>query len=233
MGEPRGSRETVVAESAVALRALFFVFPVLGAGLIWLLKAAAEWVASLAWAPFHGLFKLIASIPEPQATLGALGIGALLGLVIAYGARQESLAVTVSADLVVLERGGSRKEVERAAVADVFLDGKKLVLLDANGAELAREDNDLNGDRLRDAFIGHEYRWRADGDPYGDQFRRWVEDMPGLPPAANALLKARAKALRHDHGGDAAELRDELARLGVVVRDERKRQYYRLLPGSG
>jgi hypothetical protein len=115
----------------------------------------------------------------------------------------------------------------------VFLDGKKLVLLDANGAELAREDNDLNGDRLRDAFIGHEYHWRAEDDPYADRFRGWVEDMPGLPPGADALLKARAKALRHDHGGDAAELRDELARLGVVVRDERKRQYYRLLPGSG
>jgi hypothetical protein len=73
-----------LAESAVALRALFVVFPVLGAGLIWLLKAAAGWVASLAWTPFHGLFKLIASIPEPQATLGALGIGALLGLVVAW-----------------------------------------------------------------------------------------------------------------------------------------------------
>ena len=49
-----------------------------------------------------------------------------------------------------------------------------------------------------------------------------------LPPGANALLKVRAEALRKGDSGDADELREELSRLGVVVREEKKRQYWRL-----
>ncbi|GAA2709526.1 hypothetical protein ACFY2R_01545 [Micromonospora olivasterospora] len=33
-------------------------------------------------------------------------------------------------------------------------------------------------------------------------------------------------------GGDARDLRRELARVGVVVRDEEKRQYWRLTRGG-
>ena len=50
---------------------------------------------------------------------------------------------------------------------------------------------------------------------------------PDLPPGADPLLRARAKVLgKRD---EAAELRAELARIGLVVRDERKRQYVRTL----
>ncbi|WP_425388254.1 CysS/YqeB C-terminal domain-containing protein [Amycolatopsis taiwanensis] len=48
-------------------------------------------------------------------------------------------------------------------------------------------------------------------------------------PAANALLNARARALRKSESGDdAKDLRTELARLGVVVKDQDKKQYWRL-----
>jgi hypothetical protein len=54
-----------------------------------------------------------------------------------------------------------------------------------------------------------------------------VEDTPGLPGGANALFKARERALRSGDRDDAAELRDDLARLDVVVREERHRQFWR------
>ena len=54
-----------------------------------------------------------------------------------------------------------------------------------------------------------------------------MEADPDLPQAADAFLRARARALRDDKKDDAAELRDELAKLGVVVRDEKKKQYWR------
>jgi hypothetical protein len=54
-----------------------------------------------------------------------------------------------------------------------------------------------------------------------------VESDPDLPQAADAFLRARARALKDDKTDDVAELRDELARLGVVVRDEKKKQYWR------
>ncbi|MFG3710252.1 hypothetical protein [Micromonospora sp. NPDC047730] len=42
--------------------------------------------------------------------------------------------------------------------------------------------------------------------------------LPGLPVGADALLRARQKALDDDRGGEARELRGELARSGAVVR---------------
>ncbi|PSK63604.1 hypothetical protein B0E53_04446 [Micromonospora sp. MH33] len=45
------------------------------------------------------------------------------------------------------------------------------------------------------------------------------------------MLRARQRAVDAGRGGEAAELRGELARLGVVVRDEGKRQYWRLVAG--
>jgi len=47
---------------------------------------------------------------------------------------------------------------------------------------------------------------------------------------ADALLKARATARKRDDADDARELAEELRRLGVTVRDEKKRQYWRPSP---
>ncbi|MFC0098495.1 hypothetical protein ACFFKH_13285 [Micromonospora marina] len=58
-----------------------------------------------------------------------------------------------------------------------------------------------------------------------------MEGLPGLPPGADALLRARQRALDGGHDAETRELHGELARLGVVVRDEGKRQYWRLAGG--
>jgi hypothetical protein len=223
------SSETVVSEPAW-LRALVWLgFPLVGAGAGWLLKSVASWVASLPWAPLQGPFKLVASFGEPQATIGAVVTGAVAGLVLAFIAEQESLTVAVSPDQVSMKRGESSRRIERTSVNAVFLDGKQLVLLGRSGEELAREASDLDADRLQAAFLARGYPWRADGDPYKHEYRLWVEGMPDLPAGADALLKARARALGKGDDGkdDAAELRAELARLGIVVREENKRQYWR------
>jgi hypothetical protein len=54
--------------------------------------------------------------------------------------------------------------------------------------------------------------------------------MPGLPEGANALLNARTRALAKKQKDDEAELRREVGTLGVVVRDEGTRQYWRRAP---
>jgi hypothetical protein len=229
---PRGN-ETVVAERVWVRVLMWTGLSLLGAGAGWLLKSVAGWVASLPWAPLQGPFELadqlIASFGEPQATIGALAIGTVAGLVLAFFAEQESLTVAVSHGQVSMKRGEFARRIERASVNAVFLDGKQLVLLGREAEELAREASDLDAERIQAAFLAHGYPWRADGDPYKDEYRLWVEDTPDLPAGADALLKARARALgRGDDGReDAAELRAELARLGVVVREEKKRQYWR------
>ncbi|WP_433270163.1 YqeB family protein [Actinosynnema sp. CS-041913] len=220
-------RTTVVAEPGWQVGLVWAGFPVLGAALLWGVQAIADWVVSLPWAPLRGPFRLIASIPEPQATLGALGLGVLAGLVIAFIAEQERLSVEVADEALVFSRGGAEYALDRTQVSGVFLDGKKLVVLGLDTEELARENSDLHDTDLADAFQRHGYPWLP-GDPYRDEYRRWVEDMPGLPPGANALLRARAKALKKDDTEDVKQLRVELARLGVVVREDRKRQFWRV-----
>lgn len=226
VGELRN--ETVVSEPRWVWPLVWISFPVLGAGLGWVLKWAAGWVADLPVAPFQGVFKAVDELSEPYATAVALGVGLLGGLLLAYLGAREVLTVTVSSGEVTLARGdGTTRSVARTAVAVAYLDGKQLVLLGRAGEELAREKSDLDGGELREALRGHGYPWHDGGDPYRDEYRRWVPDTPDLPAGADALLKARAKALEKGDGDDAADLRTELGKLGVVVRDENKRQYWR------
>jgi hypothetical protein len=187
----------------------------------------AGWVASLRWAPLRGPFKLVDSIPEPQVTIAALVLGGLAGLALAHQVAIENLVVTVSDDQITLARNGSVRAIPRAPVSAVFRDGKHLVLLGQATEELAREPVDLRADRLGDVFLAHGYPWQKGGDPYEDDYRRWVVDAPGLPPGAAALLKARARALAKGEKEDVAELRAELAKLGIVLRDRKKQQYWR------
>jgi hypothetical protein len=116
--------------------------------------------------------------------------------------------------------------VAHSDVDAVFMDGEQLVLLAANGAELARESSDLSADALREAFTAYGYPWRADGDPHRDEFRRWAEDLPGIPDDAASLLRARARALKRNTR-KAAALRKDLLSIGVIVRDEDRQQYFR------
>lgn len=227
------SNETTVTEPVWVRALMWSVFPLLGAGTGWLLKAIAGWVVSLSWAPLQGPFRLVeelvASFGEPQATIGALSLGAVAGLVLAFIAEQERLIVSVAGDRVRVARGEFSQEIERPLVKAIFVDRAQLVLLGFSGEELIRESSDLDTDRLRAAFVGHGYPWLSGGDPYKDEYRLWVEDTPDLPPGADALLKARARALERGDNGkeDAAALRAELARIGLVVREEKQRQYWR------
>lgn len=219
--------ETVVAVPADERVVVWVGLPLLGALAGWLLKLASHWVADLDWGPFRGPFKLIASIDEPYATIGSLVVGLAAGVALAVIAGREQLTVTVTDHAVALARGnGATVRVDRPAVAAVFMDGKNLVLLGSAGEELARETSDLKGDALRIAFVAHAFPWQVDGDPYRHEFQLWVEDMPGLPAGGNVLLKARARALAK-RNEDVALLRKELLRLGIVVRDEKRRQYWR------
>lgn len=219
-------KPTVIAPP-LALRVLVWtVLPPVGAGTGWLLQAIAGWVAGLPAAPFQGPFKVLASLPQPHTAVGALVVGALAGLVLAFLIHADHLIVKVSGDRIRLKRGDTDHEFGRASVQAVFVADRHLVLLGPNSGELAREKCDLNPDRLASALSAHGFPWR-DGDPYENEYRRWVEDMPDLPASANALLKARARALQKGDTDDAAQLRDELARLDVVVRDRNKRQFWR------
>lgn len=233
MDSYRRTNETTVTEPAWTRALMWSVFPLLGAGAGWLLKAIAGWIVSLPWAPLQGPFRLVeelvASFGEPQATIGALSLGAVAGLVLAFIAEQERLIVSVSNSQVRVARGESSQAFDSSSVRAVFVDAKQLVLLGQSGEELVREVSELDTDRLRAAFVARGYPWLSGGDPYKDEYRLWVEDTPDLPAGADALLNARARALESGDNDkeDAAALREELSRLGIVVKDENRHQYWR------
>nr|WP_244190552.1 hypothetical protein [Streptomyces caeruleatus] len=192
----------------------------------------AEWLVTLSWAPLQGPAELLTSVPEPWLGIGGVGVGAGLGLVVGFVAVHESLSVSVSAGRVVLGVRDSSQEFGRDEIDVVVRDGKQLVLLGPDGMELAREACGLSWARVAEAFAQHGYRW-ADEDPHREEFRRWVPGMPGLPEGADALLRARQEARKKEENSeDARELRGELLRLGVVIRDEKHRQYWRMPPRS-
>lgn len=229
----RTDKSTVLAQPAWMVALVCVALALLGAGAGWLIKILAEWLVALPWAPMQGPARLLASVPEPWLTVGLLAAGTALGLIVGLIAQYEELSAVVSAERITLTRKGKDQEFARDHVVQAFLDGKQLVLLGDDEGELAREACDLDAQRVADAFTANGYAW-LDEDPYKDAFRRWVPDVPELPHGANPLLKARAQLLeKKSSTEDLRELREELARLGVVVRDEKRRQYWRLSQGRG
>ncbi|GAA2318477.1 hypothetical protein GCM10010234_75890 [Streptomyces hawaiiensis] len=221
---------TELAESAWAI-VLFCVACGAVAGA--LLPLLARLLLALPWAPLEGPAELLTSVPEPALTLGTTAVGVLGGLLLGFTAAHESLSVRVRDTHVTLAVRDSVRDFARDEISVFFRDGKQLILLGPDSLELAREHCGLNWRRLADALTAHGYAW-AEEDPRRAEFRRWVPGTPGLPAGADALLRARARA-RTEEGGaeDARELRGELLALGVVVRDEERRQYVRVVGGAG
>lgn len=223
MGRPRSDRGTEVAQPGWLVPA----FAVAGAGLGWGATFLARWLVTLPVAPMRKPAELVNSIPDPWRTVALVAAGLVAGLVGGLLVLHHELSVRVSGDAVSLTVADEPREFRHDRVALAFQDRGHLVLLDHEGGELAREKCDLNASRLAAAFTGHGYPW-AEHDPHEGEFRRWVPGTPGLPEGANALLTARAHALRKsDDARDRRELRDELAAVGVYVRDEKKRQFVR------
>lgn len=205
---------------------LYAGFGLVGAAVGYVLPYVAAWALRLPWFPFEGPIRLIHALDGPYLRwiLALLGLSA--GLAVTYIAIRESLKASVSDREVELEQNGRRRTIPRRDIAAVFLDGKQLVILGTSGHELARMSGADTPEALADAFRAHGYPW-SDSDPYMERYRRWVPDLPELSPSAHALLKAREKALQDKNEKDIAELRDELAKLGYIVRDEGKRQFWR------
>ncbi|HEX7306535.1 YqeB family protein [Lentzea sp.] len=217
---------TTVREAAAVRHGIWVLCPAAGAAAAWGLEQAAAWITTLGWFPFQGVFRLVTDIPEPWATVAALVVGAVAGLVFAGLWAKEMLTVEVSPDRVALHQDDRVLGFDRHEVESAFADGKQLVLLSPRGTELARETSDIGTGKLAEAFTAQGYRWR-EADPFAAEFRLWVEHAPELAPEVNALFTARRKAVSKHEGEEAAELAREIRRRGVAVRDEKKRQYYR------
>lgn len=219
--------ETVLAYPRWVRVMLWTVPPVLGAAAGLLVKYLAVAVAGAQRLPLPGWLRLAAEIPEPWLTGGAVLAGFLAGGWFSAAAHGDRVTIRVSPRRVSLRHGDEEAtELPRAALSAVYFDRKDLVLLGRGHEELARQACDLDRTEVAAAFRRHGYPW-CDRDPHAGAYRRWVPGLPELPPGGDALLRAREKALREGDRREAAQFRQELARLGVAVRDEEKHQFWR------
>lgn len=218
---------TVVSESAWLTPALLAGLPLAGGVLGWVLTLIAEWYVGLPAAPMQGPVELLTGLSAPLRIVVAVGVGAAAGLVFALVIVSGLLTVTVDRRGIETKRGDDEQRAEAAAVASVFVEDKRMAVLGHRGEELVSVEFDLDREELRAAVERHGYRW-SEADPFAGDYRRWVPDAEGLPAGANPVLKARQGAVKDGKAADAAELRAELGKLGVVVRDEDEKQYWRL-----
>jgi hypothetical protein len=159
------------------------------------------------------------------AILGALGV---LGTVEIL---RRAATVTVGPDEMGLELGDDRRTVARADVEAIYREGDALVVLDRESRQVFRGDTRAGAAVLERAFREFGYPWRA-ADPFAELYHRWVPETGLLPVAADAVLSARAVALRKKAGKEAGELREALQKLGYAVRDDGDKQFWRPLVRS-
>jgi hypothetical protein len=226
-----GQERTVVSEPRWLTPALFAGLPVLGAVLGWCLSLLADWYTGLPVAPFRGVVELLSDLTGRLEGVVDAGIGAVAGLLLAVAVVGRLLTVTVDRGGIEASRGDDEQRAEAGAIASVFVADKRMTVLGHGGEELVSIEFDLDSEELRAAVERHGHRW-AEADPFAGEYRLWVFDDERLPPGANAVLTARRIALEKSKGDDAAELRAELGKLGVVVRDEGGKQYWRSALGA-
>lgn len=202
--------------------------PLVGAVLGFFLPPLASWVTTLAWIPFEGAVELVASWSGlwVQCVLAAVGVA--LGAAFVAFALYESLRVVVAESGIRLTQDGETTEFGRSEAVTVFVDGKELVVLDSASRQIVRAPIEEKSPAVERAFTAHGFSF-VDGDPYERLYQRWVPGTPALPAEINAVMRAREKALEKKSRSDATELRTELDRLGIVVRDRKSSQYWRPL----
>ena len=222
------SRTATVLGLPLADRLLLVAgLPVLGALVGLVLPPLARWVVGLSGpVPMRIVFRFVASADRSWEVAIWIAAGFLVGLGVGLVGLTESAKVTLTSAEIRLDRDDRSLTIACDDVTAVFLDGKRLVVLDRESRQRVYESTQAPGPRLASAFRAHGYPWR-DSDPYEGLYRRWLPDTPDLPVAVNAVLKVREEALRKNARRDADDLRDDVQKLGFVVRDEGDRQYWR------
>ncbi|MEV0395025.1 YqeB family protein [Polymorphospora rubra] len=221
LGVPLVDRLVLVVGLPVLVVVLGFALPPLA-------RWALSWEVGL---PMGFLFRLFAGIDRPWEIAVNTGIWLAVAAGVALTTMTESLKLTLLDTELRVEKGEEKRTIPRADIAAVFLDGKKVVVLDHGSRQLVRDTHEAAQATIADAFRGHGYPWR-DTDPYADLYRAWHLGTTDLPPAVHDLFAIRESALRKKAHKEVGELRAAIEKLGYAVRDEGSQQHWRPLVRS-
>lgn len=220
-------QQTIIGYTRTTGIVLFGVLGGLGFFIGYFLPQIATWALTLPWVPFQGPLKLIHFFQGDWIHIVLAIIGLIAGIVLAFIAKREILILKITDQEVKLEIKEQVQTLLKNEIAAIFPDGKQLVFLGKSGYELARENNDESLKKVEEAFRFHDYPWSGMGDPFKEEYHRWIPDTSDLSPTVNAILRAREKALQEKKEEDIKDFRLELAKLGYIIRDEKTRQFWR------
>lgn len=206
--------------------------PLLGAGLGAVVEPVVGWlVATFESAP--GPLQLLAGIPAPWAILVLTAVGVVAGTWLSHEARQDSLVVTADDGGLTLAHRNEDRYLRRTQIGSVFTDPRDFVVLDVRGREIFRGPaRDLPAARLAAMLQRRGFPWAGTSDPQENRYRGWIDGRPELDEQIHVLLRDRRAAMESEDRAEAARIHRRLQECGVLVRDRKNKQQYRLLDGG-
>lgn len=230
MSSPR--REATVLTFSPAGRALVTIGPTaLGIALAVLLPLLGRWLTDVGFPVLGVVWRVAASVDTWWKIAIQAAIFAVVGVLSSVELLRRSTRVTVGPTEVLLETDGEVVTLPRTEIDFVFMQGDRLIILDRESRQTFHGEPQAEPGPLRKTFFEYGYPWRDD-DPFADLYQPWTPDSGELPVPVEAVLSARALALRKNAPKEAAELRGSLEKLGYAVRDRGDRQCWRPLVRS-
>jgi len=209
-------------------KTLIILIPMTLGGLIgWFIPVIAGWLLKLPIVPMERLIEIIASSESLWFTITAAIIGIIAGIVLAFIIFQENLEIKISDHQLRLKLDNKVDTFDKQDISAIYMENKQFIILGQKNQEIYRGFLETKKDTVREALNSYQYPW-YDEDPFKNKYQRWVLGHPDFPEKINALLHAREHALKEDKKKDAEYLREDLAELGAVIKDEKNGQYVRL-----
>lgn len=201
--------------------------PVIGTVIGWLLPTWAGAASKLPWIPFiKGPLDLIASFDSPWTIVVTTILGIITGIILTILAYNYTLMITITTQKLSF---GLEQEVWYFLKKDiqvVFMEGKEVIVLSNDDIELFRCKTELKARHIKAALAEYDYLF-AVKNPFENEFKKWVPELPELSRSAHALLKARERSVKENDLKNCLELSIELAKIGISVRDRNQQQYFR------
>ncbi len=121
-----------------------------------------DWALSLAWVPFRALLVTLDAIADAWGVWGLVALaaaGAGIGALVAADWQAKQPRIQVSRPEVVVAHQKKVRRYRRDDVREALHEDGALVLLAANGTDLARVPTEVAADDLAAAFRSHGYVW--------------------------------------------------------------------------
>ncbi|MFF3103422.1 YqeB family protein [Viridibacillus arvi] len=206
---------------------LWLMLPLIGLVIGYFLPPISEWASKLEWVPFQGPFKLVASLNAGWVIFATMAFGLLAGIILTLLIYDEILNIYISEDTLVFKIGKVEMKFLKDDISYIYIDHKDLVVIGHEGQEIFRYKKEISTKILKEELGELGYLFK-DGNPYKEQFKKWVPGLTDLSLEADALLKAREMMLKNDNSEEVLQIAIELWKLHVSVKEIEAKQYYRV-----